>query len=176
MKTLAAALTVCAAFGLTPAQADDATDKARQRLPSPLEGIACDLGVLEKHFQVVESKLYGPDEFTAGNRLVAEETIVFTLEAKAPLPAEEVYDLLRPNPPPSPFYKARFFKTIDGKEVAADGREKGYSLIGDLRWLGPKTGPDLAKGDKLQIWLHLGKEGSAGLIEQRATRLLVSVK
>ncbi len=170
------AIVVCAAIGIVSAQADDEADKRVLHLPSPLDGVACDFGVLGKHFQVVESKFYAADKFSAGNRVVAEETIVWTLEAKAPLAAKEVYDLLHPNPAPSPFFKIRFFKTVEGKEAAADARADGYRLIGDQRWLGPKTGPDLAKGDKLQVWVHLGKEGSAGLIEQKSTRLAITAK
>jgi hypothetical protein len=176
MKVIAKALVAFVVMGFAAARAGEDAEKKELRLPAPLDGIACDFGVLDKHFQVVESNFYAKDEFTAGNRVVAEETIVWTLEAKEPLSAKEVFDLLRPSPAPSPFYKVRFTKTVDGKEVAADARETGYSLIGDLRWLGPKTGPDLAKGDKLQVWVHLGKEGSAGLIGQKATRLAVTAK
>lgn len=176
MKIVVATHLAFVAIGIASAGAGEAANKAGERLPRPLETVAWDLGVLEKHFKVVECKYYAADEFTAGNRVVAEETIVWTLEAKEPLRAKEVFDLLHPSPPPSPFYKVRFTKTVDGKEVAADAREKGYSLIGDLRWFGPKTGPDLAKGDKLQVWVHLGKEGSAGVIEQNATRLTVKAK
>jgi hypothetical protein len=176
MKVITASLMALVAIGNASAVAEDAADKRELRLPPPLDGVACDFGVLGKHFQVVESKSYAADEFSVGNRVVAEETIVWTLEAKAPLAAKEVYDLLHPNPAPSPFFKVRFLKTVEGKEVAADARTDGYRLIGDRRWLGPKTGPDLAKGDRLQVWVHLGKEGSAGLIEQKAARLAITAK
>ena len=176
MKVIAKALVALFITGFASAHAEESAEKKELRLPAPLDGIACDFGVLEKHFQVVESKLYAADEFNVGNRVVAEETIVWTLEAKSPLSAKEVYELLHPNPAPSPFYKVRFSKTVEGKEVAADAREKGYSLIGDIRWLGPKTGPDLAKGERLQVWVHLGQEGSAGLIEQKVTRLTITVR
>ena len=176
MKIVAATHAAFVVIGIASAGAGEAANKAGERLPRPLDTVACDLSVLEKHLEVVECKYYAADEFTAGNRVVAEETIVWTLAAKEPLRAREVYDLLHPNSAPRLFYKARFFKTVDGKEVAADARTDGYSLIGDLRWLGPKTGPDLVKGDKLQVWVHLGSEGSAGLIEHKATKLIVTAK
>jgi hypothetical protein len=176
MKVIAKALVALVVMEFVTAQAGEDAAKKELRLPAPLEAISCDFTVLEKHFDGVETKLYAADEFTVGNRVVAEETIVWTLAAKEPLAAKEVYELLRPNPAPSPFYKVRFTKKVEGKEVPADARAKGYSLIGDLRWLGPTTGPDLAKGDKLQVWVHLGQEGSAGLIEQKATRLTVTAK
>jgi hypothetical protein len=176
MKISGAVLLASISIGIIPARAEETAGKHDLRLPAPLDGISCDFRVLEKHFQVVETKLYAADEFSVGNRAVAEETIAWTLEAKAPLAAKEVYNLLHPNPLPSPFYKVRFSKLIDGKEIAADAREKGYSLIGDRRWLGSETGPGLAKGDKLQVWVHLGQEGSAGLIEQKATKLTITAK
>jgi hypothetical protein len=174
MKFEALALAVLVLIGISAAEADQAQNKAEQRLPKPLDGVICDLGPLEKHFQIVVSNYYAADEFSVGNRVVAEETIVWTLEAKAPLRASEVYALLHPNAAPSPFLHVQFSKTVDGKVRVADARVSGYSLIGDRRWIGPKTGPDLAKGDRLQVWMHLGKEGSAGLIEQSATRLHIA--
>jgi hypothetical protein len=176
MKVIAKTVVAVVVIGFVSAQAGEDADKKELRLPAPLDAVACDFGVLEKHLHVADAKFYLTGEFTAGNRVVAEETIVWTLEAKEALSAKEVFDLLHPNPAPGPFYKVRFSKTVEGKDVPADARAKGYSLIGDLRWIGPKTGPDLAKGDKLQVWVHLGNEGSTGLIAQKATRLTVAAK
>jgi hypothetical protein len=173
MKLEALALVL---IGIAAAQADQAQNTTEQRLPEPLDGVISDLGPLEKHFQIVVSKYYAADEFSVANRVVAEETIGWTLEAKAPLRGSEVYALLHPNAAPSPFLRVHFSKTVDGKVQVADARVSGYSLIGDRRWIGPKTGPDLAKGDRLQVWMHLGKEGSAGLIEQSATKLHITAK
>jgi hypothetical protein len=169
-------IVACCALGLAIAQTDENETAALHRLPKPLDAVAYDLGDLEKQFQVVECRLYPADEFTVGGRVVAEETIVWSLEAKEGLKGAEVYDLLQPSPVPSPFLKVRFFKTVDGKEVPADARPKGYSLIGDRRWISRKTGPDLAKGEKLQVWFHLGNEGSAGLIALKATKMVVAMK
>ena len=176
MKFAALALVALVSIGSASAQADRAPEQAEQRLPKPLDGVICDLGPLETHFQIVASKYYAADEFSVGNRVVAEETIVWTLEAKTPLRASDVYALLHPNAAPSPFLRVHFSKSVDGKVRVADARVSGYSLIGDRRWIGPKTGPDLGKGDKLQVWMHLGKEGSAGLIEQSATKLTITAK
>lgn len=176
MKHLLIRAAACLSIGIALARADEPAGPALPRLPPPLGDISWSLGVLEKHFQVAECKYYAVDEFTAGGRVVAEETVVWTLEAKEALRASAVFELLHPNPSPSPFFKVRFFRSEEGKEVAADARTDSYALIRDGRWIGPKTGPDLAKGDKLQVWVHLGKEGSAGLIEQKASKMVVTAK
>ena len=143
-------------------------------LPPPLQAITFDLGVLAKHFDVAECKVHAAGEFTAGNRVAEEETIVWTLRAKKAMKGDEVFRLLHPNPPPSPFAQVQFLKVVEGKDASANARAGGYRLIRDLRWINPKAAPDLAAGEKLQVWVHLGREGSAGLLENKATKMLVA--
>jgi hypothetical protein len=153
--------------------ADEDAPKAEPSLPPPLQAITFDLGDLVKPFDVAECKVHAAGEFTSGNRVVEEETIVWTLQAKNALKGDEVFRLLHPSPPPSPFAQVQFLKVVDGKDASADARVGGYRLIRDLRWINPKAAPDLAAGDKLQVWVHLGREGSAGLLENKATKMLV---
>ena len=175
MKRLLITAAAYFSIGIVLARADESVGRDPPRLPPPLGDISWSLGMLEKHFQVAECKYYAPDEFTAGGRIVAEETVVWTLEAKEALRASAVFELLHPNPSPNPFFKVRFFRSAEDKEVSADA-QTSYALIRDARWIGPKTGPDLVKGDKLQVWVHLGKKGSTGLIEQRASKMVVTAK
>jgi|GEM_PF-3632863 hypothetical protein len=151
----------------------NAGGKEEQKLPPPLDAITYHLGNLTEHFKVVECKHYGESEFTAGDRVVAEETIAWTLEARRAMKGDQVFRLLHPNPFPNAFAKVRFEKSVDGKAVSADARPNGYSLIRDFRWINLKTAPDLAAGDKLQVWIHLGKEGNAGLLANKATRMVI---
>src|SRR5436190_22018448 len=72
--------------------------KDSPKLPPPLDAITYDLGNLVEHFKVVECKHFGEGEFSAGERVVAEETIVWTLEAERAMKGDAVFKLLHPNP------------------------------------------------------------------------------
>ena len=158
-------------------RATDSTEGgAKQNLPPPLNSVSYDLGTLAEHFTLAECNHYPEGKSTSGGRLVDEETLVWTLQAKRAMKGDALFRLLHPNPFPDPFARVRFQKSVDGKAVSADARTNGYSLIRDIRWINLKTAPDLAAGDKLQVWIHLGKEGSAGLLESKATRLVVVAK
>lgn len=146
---------------------------ARPKLPAPLDAIAYDLGKLAEHFKVAECKFYAEGEFKVGERVVEEETVVWTLEAKEALKGDAVFRLLHPNKFPDAFAKIRFENSDAGKTVSADARPAGYVLIRDPRWINLKASPDLAAGDKLQVWVHLGKEGSAGLVANGAAQMVV---
>ncbi len=174
MKLYVTTFMVCCTLGLHSTRASDKGDAPR--LPAPLDNVTCDFGRLEKTFNIVESRFYDADEFTVDGRVVAEETIVWTLEAKEAIKGKEVHQLLHPNPSPNPFFKVRFFRIADGEEKVADARPQGYSLIRDGRWIDPRKGPDLDRGDKLHVWVHLGTEGSAGLTEQKAAKMVVTTK
>lgn len=160
--------------GASIGHAEKREDKdARPKLPAPLDAIAYDLGKLAEHFKVAQCKLYAEGEFKVGERVVAEETVVWTLEAKDTMKGDAVFRLLHPNKFPDPFAKVRFEKSDAGKTVSADARPAGYYLARDARWINLKMAPDLAAGDKLQVWVHLGQEGSAGLVANRAERMIV---
>jgi hypothetical protein len=176
MLRSAIVLGVCWSFTFCPARAAEKEAPTVRSLPKPLEAIAYDFGVLEKHFKVVECKFYPADEFTVDGRVVAEATIVWSLEAKDTMKGSEIYDVFHPNPAPSPFLRIRAFKLMNAKEVSAAARPQGYALIRDGRWISRKAAPDLAKGEKLSVWVHLGSGGSASLIEQGVVKLAVSVK
>jgi len=147
-----------------------------QRLPEPLERVAYDLGTLAQHFKIVSVKLHLPDSFTVGGRTVAEETIVWSLEAQESIKGADIYKMLHPGTAASPFPRVRFLKVVDGKEVSADARGMGYSLAREVRFINPKAAPNLDKGDRMDVWVHLGKEGTAGLIEQQASKMVVTLK
>jgi hypothetical protein len=151
-------------------------DKTSLRLPKPLDNITADFGGLEKQFKVAESKHYAAGEFTVDTRSVEEETIVWVLEAKDAVKGKAIFDLLHPNPIPDPFLQVRFVKSQDDKDVAADARPRGYRLIREGRWINPKMCPDLAQGERMQVWVHLGTEGSAGLLENKATKMVIVAK
>lgn len=169
-------IVVCYILTVPPTCADDRGDLANKRLPAPLDNVTCEFGALEKAFRVVGKSFYAADEFMVDGRTVAEETIVWTLEAKDAIKGRAVYQLLHPNPSPNPFFRIRFFKIVDGRDVSVDARPQGYYLVRDGRWINPKNSPDLEQGEKLHVWVHLGKEGSAGLIEQKAIKMVVTEK
>src|SRR5687767_11646497 len=79
------------AIGVASIWADDKKVVATNRLPKPLNDVASDFGVLEQRFKVVENKYYPAREFTVDGRVVAEETIVWVLEAKEAIKGDEVY-------------------------------------------------------------------------------------
>jgi hypothetical protein len=162
-------------LGTSPATCADEPGK-EGRLPEPLEKVVCDFGPLAAHFKVVEAKLHPANSFTVGGRIVAEETIVWTLEAREDLKGVDVYKMLHPGPAPSPFLKVRFLRMVDGKDEPADARPKGYLLGREVRWIDPKKASDLPKGARMDVWAHLGKEGTAGLIAQQASKLVVATK
>lgn len=128
-------------------------------LPAPLDGVVLDPGPLGEKFEVAKVELFGPGEFTVPpNRVVAEDTLVFTLRAKADAGKAEMHKLLA-----TPFPRVRFLKQQDGKSLDADARTRGYTLHHDGRWLAAGRGPDVKTGESLQVWTHLGKGGADAL-------------
>ena len=162
---------LCGVFSLVPPGPADAPRPDSHKLPSPLDGITADFGAVENLFRVAEVRLYAPYEFRVGEpeRVVAEETIVWTVEAKVPLTGAQIFRLFH-NPPP----QVSFFRRADGKDISADARPDGYPLICDLRWFRLRPpGSDLGKGETLKLWVHLGKkdgEGSSGLVANGAVK------
>jgi hypothetical protein len=163
---------VCGLVGLLSA-APNAQVEASDRLPAPLDGITTDLSQIENLFRVTEVRLYARDEFRVGEpgRVVAEETIVWTLEAKVSLTGAQIHRLFH-NPRPT----VLFIKLAEGREVNADARPDGYKLIADLRWfrLRPQ-GTELAKGETMKVWVHLGKEGSNGIVDSKAAKMALKM-
>jgi hypothetical protein len=139
------------------------------KLPAPLDGVAVDFSQIENLFRVADVSLFAPDEFRVGDRVVAEETIVWTLEARVRLTGAQIYRLFH-NPHP----RVSFFKSADDRQVSADARPDGYHLMSDLRWFRLKpAGEDLAAGERMEVWVHLGPPGSRGLLASGATEILL---
>jgi hypothetical protein len=160
---------------LQPAPPDDAAradaEHVVKDLPAPLDGVAMDLGQIENLFRVTDVCVFAPGEFQVGRRPVAEETIVWTLEARVRLTGAQIHRLFH-NPRP----RVSFLKAADGQDVSADARPDGYQLVCDLRWFRLRPpGRDLAAGERFEVWVHLGRPGSAGLLANGATTVLLAM-
>ena len=149
--------------------ANEQKEKRPPRLPKPLDSIAVDYSFFAKDFKLVNVAYFESGRFETPDprpRVVAEETLVWTLEAVRDVKASNL-NKLRSNP----FPRVKFRKVQKGKEVNADARTRGYGLFHDGRWLG-KKGPDLRKGKQIRVWTHLGREGTAGLLQSKATKMV----
>ncbi|HEX5104404.1 MAG TPA: hypothetical protein VFV87_11365 [Pirellulaceae bacterium] len=144
----------------------EAAEPQQVLLPAPLDAVALDPGPFGEKFDVVKIEHFGPGEFTVPpNRVVAEDSLVFTLRAKVAVDKAAMNSLLA-NPVP----RVRFVKQQDGKSLDADARPQGYRLHHDGRWLSARLGPDLKAGESFQVWTHLGKEGAVALKEKGASQ------
>ena len=153
---------------LAQATSSEADEPQQVLLPPPLDAVALDPGPFGEKFDVVKIEHFGPGEFTVPpNRVVAEDSLVFTLRAKVALSKVEMNSLLA-NPAP----RVRFVKQQDGKSLDADARPQGYGLHHDGRWLSARMGSDLKAGDSFQVWTHLGKEGAGAVKEKGASKAI----
>lgn len=134
-------------------------DEAK-RLPKPLDGVSLDLGLLTAHFQVVESKLYQRGEFKTLEqrpRVIAEQVLVWTIEAKADVSSKTAYELFE-----NPFPRVKFYSQKGDKLNPADAREQGYFLVTDRRWIGGR-GETLKKGGRITVYSPIGDGGVTDL-------------
>ncbi|MDP6443814.1 MAG: hypothetical protein QGG36_14825 [Pirellulaceae bacterium] len=158
-------------FTVSILHADD--QKRPEQLPKPLDRIAIDLGSLDSDFEIAKVEYFASGQFSTTDprpRVVAEETLVFTLRAKREISGARMNKLLA-----NPFPRARFVRAENGKPVAADARKSGYGLFHNGRWLG-KAGPPLKRDATVRLWTHLGDAGSAGLHKSKATSVVLDKK
>jgi hypothetical protein len=176
MKPFLIVVGLCGVFSVMPAGRSDGQRPDSNKLPSPLDSITADFSAVENLFRVAEVRLYAPNEFRVGEpeRIVADETIVWTLEAKVPLTGAQIHRLFH-NPRP----QVSFFRRANDKDVNVDARADGYQVICDLRWFSMRpSSPDLTKGQSLKVWVHLGKkdgEGSSGLVANGAVKMTLKM-
>ena len=150
-------------------------DRTRTRLPTPFDQLLVDYDQLANLFQLKNVELFGPSEFrTDGlDREVAEETLVFTLETRAPLTGSQIYRLFHNAP-----QHVRFVSESSQPDQSKVTDE--FALICDLRWwkLTP-PGPDLPQGAALKVWAHLGRQGnrpaSERIIAKNPTKVMIEM-
>ncbi len=140
------------------------------RLPSPLEEITLDLGLLNDHFELLDYKLHPSGEFKSlgrPQREIREQTLVWTLRAKADISGRQAAQLFeRPA-----FPRVKFYATASGGERSADARDEGYFLVTDRRWI-RGDGPALKAGDRIVVYAPLGKNGAADLKDGGASKVV----
>jgi hypothetical protein len=151
--------------------ADDTDLQHGVQLPAPLNEVTAEMSYFAERFELVEVSFFESGLFHTPDprpRVVQEETIQWTFEAKRDLEGAELNKLLA-----NPFPFVRFSRVVDGEETIVDAREQGYRLFHDGRWLG-KKGPTLKQGERIRVWMHLGREGSAGLLRNKPAKLSIT--
>ncbi len=150
-----------------------AAEASDSKLPAPLDAVIVDLGDLDAHFTIADSQLYESRQFKSLGqppRVIAEQVLVWTLEAKAELTGKQAAQLFE-----NPFPVVKFYATASGQDVSVGDRKDGYFLATDRRWI-RGDGPALKDGDRITVYMPLGKTGTTELVNAKATKLVVEKK
>ena len=162
----------------------DDSDPVPVHLPKPLDHVALDLGPFAADFDVAESAFLEEGEFETPDptpRVVQEETIRWTLAANRDLSADELRKLIdfKGLAPADArkllegdgrrlfHFRVVFSNRETDQESDADARVGGYYLA--TYW----DRNAMRKGDKLQVWTHLGDAGADGLVKTGATHAVI---
>jgi hypothetical protein len=168
----------------TSAIAVDDSDPVPVHLPKPLDHVALDLGPFAADFDVAESAFLEEGEFETPDptpRVVQEETIRWTLAANRDLSADELRKLIdfKGLAPADArkllegdgrrlfHFRVVFSNRETDQESDAGARVGGYYLA--TYW----DRNAMRKGDKLQVWTHLGDAGADGLVKTGATHAVI---